>query len=61
MTYNELYKKLQKNYTIAAQEYYKLPTDTQTSRNWQKALNDILYYLRRFKGKNIGKNEEVRE
>ena len=59
MTYEQLYRKLQKDYTVAAQQYYKLPTDNQASRNWNKALYNLLAYLSRFRGKKISKSDEV--
>ena len=59
MTHKQLYSKLQKDYTIAAQQYHQLPTDVQVGKNWQKALHDLLSFFLRFKGRKIKATDEV--
>jgi len=59
MTYEQLYRKLQKDYTVAAQQYHKQPTDTLATRNWHKALQALLVYFGLFRGKKIKESDEV--
>jgi hypothetical protein len=59
MTYEQLYSKLQKEYTKAAQQIYALPTDSEAKRKWQIALTNLLGFFSRFRGKKIKVTDEI--